>query len=171
MKVFVGFYTGEYTNALLDALPDKVWRNVIHKTDFGEGYAAAGGGDDYDDAFGTYLMRETADYVVVPTTSLDGFQDGVFIHATEDQLMEAARKFSRTLIQDLEGLGGDDSVYDYYPDAIEALYQLCVGIGSADARVEYEMTINNAWEEQYKAVGEFPTIDTCFPAWPKEVKA
>jgi hypothetical protein len=40
-----------------------------------------------------------------------------------------------------QGVGGDDSHFDYFPDYVEGLHQLCSQIGSTEAKIAYNETL------------------------------
>ena len=181
MKVAVGFYTGEYTNTLLKEVfgqKHTVWVNSIHREDFEAGYDAAGGtdlGEAQSAAWGDYvhhyLTRAGFDpSLLVELASTEGYQDVLMLSGEQRHLLTIARAFGQLLERDAreDNIGADDGTYDYFPDAVEALYQLCRGIG---ARWTYVSAVQHiAGTAKYKDLVEDKEVE--FPRWEhKEVKA
>lgn len=166
----VFFYTGEYTNALTMILDRKaIHYRVVDQGTFEDGWTAGkgitpvGGPDQRVSAdWGKYLegqiKEDTRTYQISP---LDIVQDAVFISFFDEQrLTEVAREFATELAHDMPG--GDDSVFDYFPDAMEALAQLCKVIGTEESKRIYVDTYDSKMADQYAAYEGDPEL------WPWE---
>jgi hypothetical protein len=58
--------------------------------------------------------------------------DIFILHSSDEELRAFADKWADIAIKDLPNVGGDDTHYDYYPDYISGLHQLCSQIQYPD---------------------------------------
>lgn len=175
--VAVMFYTGEYSRAFDDAIHTNhnVWYRELDFEIFSDGFEASSslhGDGPVDeqalrDAWKGYTTRWLKEYETHFVTDVAIASNIFILRASEMQLIRTAIAFKDILIDTLDGLGGDDSVFDYYPDAVEVLYQLCKVLPDpVVGKYIYELVINTAWSRVYGTEGnEWGTIDNCFPTW------
>lgn len=172
MNVAVSFYTGEYANLLVRLLWGAgCWVHALDRMVFDDGYAA--GADDRnpetDEAWVNYLkvMRDVPKdpYVMkgVDDNDLETSQTVLLIRGERAHLKRALDTYMQALVKDAhEGRfsGSDDSVYDYFPDAVEAGYQLALAI---DTRWAYVSGV-----QRIEAIGStyHNHPEVTFPVWP-----
>lgn len=188
-RISISFYTGEYAGMLEEALRSNgCWFRTVDRMTWEDGYEAARHDAGLDSArvykgagvpdeqrmattwaeylntqvHGTLPRAMEDDYTRVETSPLDMCSTMFFIWAARDRLMKAADSYAR-MLRETE-VGGDDDTFDYFPDAIEALYQLCYALGD-DAKTIYEQTIVHAWNSKYRDIGDYESIEQQFPKW------
>lgn len=182
--IVVGFYTGEYTGALMKAAQetDRVWYRTYHREEFEAGYVAGAELDPskvlMDMEVGNALAAAWeafleglvgVGYAVTRITQPHEWQDVVVLGGARHALTEVALRFARTLRHDVTAQGGDDWTFDAFPDAMEALAQLCHGLGTNKGAAIYEDTYTYAQAYKFAAYQGDPELY----AWPddEEVKA
>jgi hypothetical protein len=65
-------------------------------------------------------------------TFVDAMMDVYRITGEDAQLVAFAESWAQEAIYECDGVSGDDSYYDYYPDYLHGLAQLCDQIGHLD---------------------------------------
>jgi hypothetical protein len=111
---------------------------------------------------GTDPKAMESEYAYTETSPLTMASTVIFTWASQLKLSDAMFRYAKELQR--TDTGGDDDTFDYFPDAMEALYQLCQGIGGSAAKIVYEETRALQWEKKYKGL-EYETIDQQFLPW------
>ena len=176
-NVTVAFYTGEYARAFEKCLHEANvmwWRSESEglfedgfgaaAEQFGRDYALGNGGN----AWAHHVEKQLAmsgGYATAMLTPLHLISEIFYIHAAAEQLLEVARRFAEVLKSNVGESCGDDEHYDYFPDAMEALYQTCTLAGPG-GKALYERTRKFAWDNHWSETEEYDgKIDACFTAW------
>jgi hypothetical protein len=80
-----------------------------------------------------------------PLTLSEGRQyylDVFILRSDTDTMKALANKWADYAIQELPGVGGDDSHYDYFPDFVSGLHQLCSQIQFPDPYNRFHDALN-----------------------------
>lgn len=174
--VLVTFYTGEYANALLQPIHQRgLWVSTDDMMTFEAGWLAAGGStndvreaENMTKAWGKHLDAYTKPpntFVNCSLDVLDQTANAVFVRARADVLYDVAHDFAFTLIADAPDVSGDDTYFDYFPDAMQALYQLCRAVDTPETKRLYLETRDTCYHARYDDDIEFDTVDSLAPHW------
>jgi hypothetical protein len=114
-------------------------------------------------------MRKAWDQAVGPMTGhappqeVETGLDVFWLMGSEVEMKRLANHWADSAIQDCQYVGGDDSYYDYYPDYLAGLWQLCRALDYPDP---YLAAASNAWSTRYEGDEEAKSL---IPPYDKEV--
>jgi hypothetical protein len=97
-----------------------------------------------------------------PPREDDNNMDVFWLMGSVVELKRFANHWSKLAIDDAAYIGGDDSYYDYYPDFLAGLWQLCRALDYPDP---YKDAAANAWATRYDGDDEAQDL---IPPYDKE---
>jgi hypothetical protein len=97
-----------------------------------------------------------------PPREEDTGLDVYWLMGSEVELKRFANHWASQAINDCQYVGGDDTYYDYYPDYLAGLWQLCHAL---DFPQPYKDAAANAWSTRYE--GD-PEAQDLIPPYDKE---
>jgi len=117
------------------------------------------GGPDEDAMMTAFHARTDKSSGHAPPREDDPAADVFWIMGSEVEMKRLANYWGGIAIADVDHVGGDDSYYDYYPDYLDGLWQLCRALDFPDP---YMAAASHAWSTRYE--GD-PEADSLIPTY------